>query len=337
MVKIMKRPIPWPLPDQPTSTRLLRAAGVSEEMIRTQHRAGRLVKLRHGVYIAARSWPETPAGRHILLSHAEVIANLDAVISDHSAAVVWGLPSPDFAEWYDNPPSITFAAGGGHGALCRRAEHRVRDLPSDQIVRDEAGFAVTSPARTAVDLARKRPLPQALAVLDAAARLMVSQRIDEPMRSDYVDPDLVSGIRAEIMAVAATRAPHLSAVIGLVQPCRESVPESLAAGIFHLAGLPTPEFQARIRTRGGTYYPDCYWEGHRLIGECDGKVKYATPDGYIKEKVREQAFRDDDYEVVRWLAIESMTRPVVLVERVCRMLGIDPQGPIHRYLGYRGP
>lgn len=337
MVWRMKLPAPWTLPQQPTSTRLLRAAGVSPEMIRTQLNAGRLVRLRHGVYIAAAQWPDSPAARHVLLSRAEVIANLDAVISDHSAAVVWGLPSPDFGRWHDNPVSVTFPAGGRHGALCRANQHRVRELPANQVVRDEAGFPITSLPRTAVDLARMRPLPQALAILDAAARLMITKRVDKPARADYVDPVLVSGARAELEVVAVTRAPLLRDVIPLVQPCRESVPESLAAGYFHLAGLPTPQFQAQIRTRRGTYYPDCYWEERRLIGECDGKVKYATAEGYIKEKVREQAFRDDDYQVVRWLAIESMTRPLVLLKRVARMLGIDPGPPIHRYLGYRAP
>jgi hypothetical protein len=259
MVKSMRLPAPWILPDQPTSIRLLRAGGVSEEMIRTQVSAGRLVRLRRGVYIAASAWPTHRSQQHILLSHAEVIANLDAVISDHSAAVVWGLPSPDFAEWYDKPVSVTFARGSGHGALCRANLHRVRDLPAAQVVRDRGGFAVTSLPRTAVDLAMRRPLPQALVLLDAAGRRRIAQRLGEPMRSDYVDPLLVDEVRAELHAVASTRAPHLVSVISLVQPCRESVPESLTAGHFHLAGLPTPEFQAQIRTRVGTYFPDCYW------------------------------------------------------------------------------
>jgi hypothetical protein len=49
-------------------------------------------------------------------------------------------------------------------------------------------------------------------------------------------------------------------------------------------------------------------------------VKYDSADRYIKEKVREQAFRDDDYRVVRWLAIESMSRPQVVVDRVAKKM-----------------
>ena len=316
----MRVPLPWSLPDQPTSTNLLLAGGVSEEMIRTQVRAGRLVRLRRGVYIAADAYPADEAQRHILRSHAEVIANLDAVISDQSAAVIWGLPSPDLTDWHYKKVSVTFARGGGHGALCRANQHRVRDLPENHVVRDRSSFPVTSVARTAVDLASRRALPQALVLLDAAARRMIEDRVQDPRRSDYVDGRLVSTVVGEIAAVAATRAPQLAEAVSLLQPCRESVPESLTAGHFHLAKIPTPEFQAEINTRAGTYFPDCYWAEYNLIGECDGKVKYRTPEAYIKEKIREQAFRDDDFRVVRWLAIEPMTRPQVVVDRVGRMM-----------------
>ena len=122
--------------------------------------------------------------------------------------------------------------------------------------------------------------------------------------------------------MAATRpGPGLTRAISLVEPARESPAESLSAGNFELAGLPRPVFQARIVTPRGTFFPDCLWEAERLVGECDGAVKYARAEAYVEEKEREQALRDLGYRLVRWLAKEIMTRPDVVVARVARELG----------------
>ena len=111
-----------------------------------------------------------------------------------------------------------------------------------------------------------------------------------------------------------------AAPISLVEPARESAPESLSAGYFHLAGLPTPLFRAEIRTSGGSYFPDALWPEHNLVGECDGAVKYRDPEAYVREKDREQALRDLGLRMVRWGAREIMTRPWVVVARVEREL-----------------
>ena len=95
----------------------------------------------------------------------------------------------------------------------------------------------------------------------------------------------------------------------------------MSAGYFRLAGLPQPVYQAAVRTPIGVFYPDCLWLEQRVIGECDGAVKYTDPDAYLKEKQREQALRDQGYVVVRWLAKEILTSPSVVASRVGRALG----------------
>ena len=81
-----------------------------------------------------------------------------------------------------------------------------------------------------------------------------------------------------------------------------------------------PEFQAPIHTVRGTFYPDCYWKDHRLIGEADGAVKYAGPEAVLQEKEREQYLRDLGFGMVRWLGREITLRPEVVVERIARAL-----------------
>ena len=125
---------------------------------------------------------------------------------------------------------------------------------------DDAGYPVTSPARTAVDLAADLPLPQALVVLDGAARVICRSLVTTARRRDYANPRLASAA-SELMADAArtVRANRLRPALVLVNPSRESAAESLSAGHIELAGPRQPRYQAEIRTHHGSFYPDCLW------------------------------------------------------------------------------
>jgi hypothetical protein len=311
----MRTPKPWVLPTQPTPRAILVASGVTDEMIGTQLAAGRLQRLRHGVFVATASWPAETAAQHLVLARAEQTANPKAVLSHHTAALVWGLPTPGFREWYDDPPCLTLPSGVDHrtrtGAVLRTASLR----PGD-ITRDALGYHVTSLARTAIDLAVKLPLPQALVILDAAGRLHIQGLIRRPRHPDYANPRLVRSVRESLLSAVLPRSMNrLMPTIGKVEPCRESPAESLTAGHIYLSGLPVPIFQAPIQSPMGTLYPDCYWPTRRLVGECDGAVKYLDQAGIIKEKQREQWFRDEGYPMVRWLGKEIFGRPAVLMTR----------------------
>ena len=313
----------WTLPSEPTRTGDLLRMGVGEKSIATQLRRGELVQLRQGVYLASSAWLDDPAGRHVLRARAEIAANPDAAISHQSAAAAWQLPSPSPSEWADQPVAITLPAGFGYrSSRGTTGVHHVARLPSDQLTRDGAGFRITTPGRTAIDLAAGLPLPQSLVILDGAARLICAGFVGTPRRRDFVDPAFVRAVREHLLEVArGQRRTGLIEAIGLCEPCRESAAESLSAGYFRLAGLPQPVYQVAVRTPIGVFYPDCLWLEQRVIGECDGAVKYTDPDAYLKEKQREQALRDQGYVVVRWLAKEILTSPSVVVSRVGRALG----------------
>jgi hypothetical protein len=286
-------------------------------MIHTQVRAGRLLRLRHGVYVGAAAWPCAAREQHVLLARAEQVANPDGVISHQSAAVEWDLPSPGFIPWHEEPVCLTFPSGRGHGSQHKVARHRLAALPETQIARDPAGYPVTSLARTASDLVVGLALPEALVVLDAAARLLLQTFVTDARRRDFLNPRLIEAVRENMASVGPSHP-----AVALLHPARESAAESLSAGHFHQAGLPTPLFQAPIVTPFGTLFPDFYWPEHRLIGECDGAVKGEDPGAYAKEKRREQVFLDLDFGVVRWLGGEIMARPARVVGRVARALGM---------------
>ena len=315
----MRTPRPWSLPTQPVTRRLLAAAGVTDEMIHTALTSGAVLRLRRGVFVASAAWPADPAARHVMMAHAEQVANPDAVLSHQSAAVVWGLPSPSVHEWQDQPASATYPKGGSYRSRGGTAVRHVAALPASDVTRDPDGYPVTTVARSAVDLATGRPVPEALVILDAAARQILISFVGTVRRHDFLNPRLVIASRDALAAVVG-RARRLAPVIPLVEPARESAAESLTAGHLHLEGLPIPLFQPPIRTRLGTVYPDFFWEEPRLIGECDGAVKGSDPTAYVREKEREQALRDDDYRFVRWLGKEIMFTPSVVIARIERAL-----------------
>ncbi|MGV8850840.1 MAG: hypothetical protein ACOH16_15005 [Propionibacteriaceae bacterium] len=316
----MRTPKPWILPQQPTTRAMLRAGGVSDQMLETQVAAGRLQRLRHGIFLAASSWPTDLAAQHLMLARAEQAANPQAVLSHQTAALVWALPTPGFHEWYDDPPCLTLPSGTNHrvgmGAVLRTAPLRSADLTCDPF-----GFPVTTLARTVSDLAYELALPQALVIMDAAGRLLIQALINEPRRADYANPRLIRMVQESLQTAAPPRTlSRLKPAIEKVEPCRESPAESLTAGHLHLSGLPMPLFQAPIPSPMGTLYPDCYWPRARLVGECDGAIKYTDQMSIVKEKEREQWFRDETYGMVRWLGKEIFGQPQRVMARIAAAL-----------------
>lgn len=291
-------------------------------MIATQLAAERLVRVRHSVFLDAAHWPAETADQHIVRARAETVVNDDAVISHASAALIWQLPAPGFADWTEAPVTLTLPAGGRYRSRRGPVTLVIGDLPAAHVTRDASGYRVTTRSRTAIDLVKNLALPQALVVLDAAARSTCATFVANIRRTDYANPRLRNSAVAELEEVAkALDFPWFDALATHVNPSRESPAESLTAGHIELAGLPRPLYQAEVRTVAGTLYPDCLWPAERLVGECDGAVKYGDPSSIVREKEREQVLRDEGFRMVRWLAKEIMTRPDLVMGRIERELG----------------
>jgi len=302
---------------------MLLSSGLTAQTIRTQLTAGRLIRVRRGVFVAASAWPDDAAGQHVMRARAELVLCPDAVLSHRTAALVWGLPHPGLEPWEAGAPTVSEATYTAARSRSGPVVHHLAQLPPGHVTRDKAGYAVTTLARTAVDLAAGLDLPQALVLLDAAARQMCVSMVASLRRADYLNPELIRATQDLLEeATPARRRTSLKPAIALTQPCRESAAESLSAGYFHLAGIPTPLFQHGIRTPYGTYFPDFYWPEQRLIGECDGAMKYDDRDAIVIEKRREQGLRDEGERFVRWMALDSMLDPSMVVGRVARALGL---------------
>ncbi len=291
-------------------------------MVRTALASGLLVQTRRSVVVAAACWPDKPEQQHVVRARAEAAANPGAVLSHQSAALVWGLPTPGFESWATMPASVVLAPAG-HTSHSSGAVHHIQALDPAFVRRDKRGYLLTSPARTAVDLAAPRDLPGQLVLLDGAARVIIASMVGEVRRWHYTNERLVRGAR-ELLSEAASsiRTKSLDEALGLLCPGRESAPESLSAAHIYRAGLPMPVFQGEIRTPAGIFYADCLWEEQKLVGECDGAVKYTDPSAIVKEKVRERWVLDEGYRFVRWMATEAVLQPVGMTDRIGRALGL---------------
>lgn len=266
--------------------------GLVDDEIARLRRRGEWTGLRRGAYVAG-ALPSERRLRHVLEVRATVAGlRTPAVVSHASAAAVhglplWGIPLTQV--------HITRRPPARSDSDTRLRSHAAR-LDDEDVV-GVGPLAVTSPARTVVDLARLLPFAPALAVADAALRAGAATR--EHLTSLL---NRASGTRG---ARAARR------VVQAADGRSESVGESRSRAVMLQLGLPMPDLQVEVRRSDGSLIgrSDFGWEQSRVLGEFDGRVKYGRllkpgqdpGDAVFAEKRREDALRDQDWRVVRWV------------------------------------
>jgi hypothetical protein len=175
------------------------------------------------------------------------------------------------------------------------------------------GLVATGVTRTVVDVARSTPFESAVVVADRALRTGGTTR--EDLVGCIVEMGRVPGIRA------AAR------VVDFADPLSESVGESRSRVLIRRLGLAVPDLQVRVRRRDGSVMARCDfgWEGHRTVGEFDGRVKYGRllrpgqePGEIVfQEKRREDELRDHRWQVARW-TWDDLDRPRAVGDRLLR-------------------
>lgn len=306
--------------------------GVTQRQVRTALARGELVRLRHGVYVAGNAVPRDAVLRHLLMAAAHQVAAPRLIACDETAALALGVPLRAGQEAARGP--LRFAQQGGGGRAGQRdVRVRVRraDLPPEHVCETESGLVVTTPARTAVDIAlgllgaARRDSAGALIALDGAARMQLHSFGGS--RWAYRQQGLRESARAELAAVAGAvgrgrRGRALEEVLSWVDVRHETPIESAGAAHFEEAGLPESIPQFEIRTEGGLFIADRYFLEFGVVVEFDGEVKYAGARATILEKEREWHLRDRGHEVVRCTGREILFRPARMVDRVERVLRV---------------
>lgn len=259
------------------------AAGFTTEELRRALRQGLLVRLRHGVHIAAEAYAST-AGveRHRLAVRAHLLKLDDATVASHrSAASLLGL-------------SLLHDAKTVHctrpGATRRRsAGLDVSDapLPDEHCTLDGTGVRVTSAARTVLDVARTTSFREAVVVADSAlfkklATLVAVREVLEYQRCWRGSPGA-----GRVVAAADGRA--------------ESPGESLTRLDLHALGYTDVEPQLVVSGASGrAYRGDLVLRKQRVIVEFDGMVKYAGDDKPGRLTLEAEKAREDDLRAMGW-------------------------------------
>lgn len=283
--------------------------GWSDDELGRLVRAGELERLRRGAYVNG-TLPADAGDLHRLLVQA-TLAGLrrSAVVSHQSAAVLHGLPL-----WDVPLDRVHVTRPGGWNDVSRVLRVHVAQLRDDEVVMVD-GVEVTSPVRTALDLARSLPLEAAVVALDAALHRRLLQ---------------VSDLRARLVDIAGRPGSRSGArAIAFADGRSESVGESRSRVILHRWGLAPSALQFEVLRGDGTRVgrTDFAWEDQRVVGEFDGRIKYgrllrpgqSAGDAVFDEKRREDLIRDEGWGVLRWVWGELKT-PHRFAGRVRRSL-----------------
>jgi hypothetical protein len=297
-----------PDPDLPVVFTLqqARAAGLSVDQVRHRVDSGRWTRLSRDTYRRA-DWLPDGLDRfaearldHVHRTIAAARRNPGSVIGFESATVVQGLPLisrlPAEVTLIVPPSAWT---GTRHGIRFRQAVLTEDDLSGDRI-------AITSRERTWTDIARTASLADALSSGDAGLRAGTLDR---------------ARLTALVAACRGRRGARRAALaLEHLDPSRETPLESESWAYFVRYLIPLPEMQVEIRSAHGQFVArvDFRWKRARLVGECDGRLKYMTPEDVYAEKRREDAIRAEGNGVVRWGATDL--RGPHLAQRLIRAL-----------------
>lgn len=254
--------------------------------------------MRRGVYVdavTAAAAADDPERRHALeIAALQLALRCDAVAGGDSAARILGLESLD-----PMSADLVVVTSDETATGQRRRGYRLRiaELPKDHRA-SRHGVAITSAARTVVDLARVRRLADGVVIADSA------------LRKGHVS---LAGLGAVLDDCRGWPGiDEARRVIELADPGSESVLESMSRVAMHEQGLPAPRTQVVVSDADGPFARvDFLWEQFGVIGEADGLAKY-EPDGWRStreivraEKRREERLFDAGFEVVRWTWAEA--------------------------------
>ncbi len=244
----------------------LLASGHSDHQISQRVRAGELVQVRRGQFMASDDW-----GKHRFEAQhlAQVVAAQatpalrNSVFSHTAAAAVHGLPL------ISNRPKLLHLTGAPHSRPAPGLMRHTDALSDDDIV-EVGGIRVTSLERTAYDLARTLDLAGAMAAVDAVlARVGGDPRDFDAGTAETVRERLGARAAASDRGVRQARF-----VFGFADGRASSAIESLGRLRAYEAGFREFRLQVPVPApRGGLFWVDLRLEEVSLWMEFDGFVK----------------------------------------------------------------
>lgn len=235
----------------------VRAAGVSDQQLRSLRGAGVLTTTQPRVYAVAGA----PSSWEQLLCGKVLAAGPLTVAGARSAAGLWRLD-----RFRRQHMDLLAPAPSGRRVPGART-HETNDLPSrDRTVFE--GIPVSTPARTIIDVAR----------YVSPARL--GSMLDDAVRRDLTSYEEVQQRFAELAArgrdgIATVRQVLSTRPGGAVVP--DSPLEHDVRALLRRSAVPEPVLHFRVDCDELTYVLDLAWPHHLVALECDGFRFHRTP------------------------------------------------------------
>ncbi|NLG47718.1 hypothetical protein [Gordonia sp. (in: high G+C Gram-positive bacteria)] len=280
--------------------------GITDLQLKRAVRSGELTMVDRGRYAITTSLPavdvlgserrDTEVHRLRCLA-AALDDNCRLALSHESAATVLGL-----ATLLPDRDVVHFGTAQSSGGRRLRTRHVHTALPSDSTMTID-GIEVTTPARTAVDIAATRGFVAGLAVCDSALRLGVT-----------ADQLFVEFGKRRIRGAADVRAAIRYADGRSANPY-----ESWGRALMIQSGFPLPDLQTHFVLPDGSHaYADYSWRG-KLVAEYDGRRKYWRDlrpgddpgDVVYREKQREDGLRALKLGVCRWVTKDLYSKAMI--------------------------
>ncbi|MES0833186.1 hypothetical protein [Nocardiopsis tropica] len=228
-----------------------------------------------------------------------------AVAADVTAAYVWGVDlyprgaRPTRTRLHVSVPPGVSTAGAPVVA------HREVLPPADTTVVE--GVRITTPARTAADVAARAP-----SVFVATARL------DGFLSRGLVTDDEMA--RAARAPRAQPRLRRLRSALSYSSALSQSPAESWARVLLLEAGLPPPVPRCPIATAEGLFHADLGWPSLGVALEYDSLEFHSSRESLARDRARYAAMRAEGWEVVSVGVYDLRRRPDRLVRRLLHTL-----------------
>ncbi|MDQ1628634.1 MAG: hypothetical protein QOI54_2378 [Actinomycetota bacterium] len=289
----MREPNPWY--DDVASVDALVRAGHLRTTVRRRVQRGTWREPAPGV-ICRTTGPLSDDQR---LQAALLYGGPGAALSHATAGRFWGLGRP-MARVFVTVP---------HGRNVRSAPlvsvHQSRRPFDPQLI---DGLLLTPPARTAIDVCLR--LDDLDAVRDVLGRALQSQRAT------------VSQLRHEL-DLAPSRGSRLPRqALDEIAYDAHAASEARFLRLIRDAGLPLPELNATIVTRGGVRLVDALWRKLARGVEIDGQAYHLSPAAWAADLRRQNDIQTTGITLLRIAAQRLWSEPEVVLAEVIAFLGL---------------
>jgi hypothetical protein len=281
--------------------RQLLTAGISRSAIEVRLASGRLIRRRTGVYAVGHAGPN----RLTRETEALLACREQALLSHQTAAALWGIRPAQLAA---DPIHVLVLGTEGTRKPGIRCHRTGRLQPQD--VRFHEGLAVTSPARTLLDIAPTLTMQQLEWALDEVLnRLARPAQIARLLNRSHGRPGaaILQRLLGYRRGQGRTRSHYEQRFLSLIRR----------------ANLPVPDTNVRLYG----FEVDAYWPAHGVVFEIDSHRYHSSRSAFTNDRRKEAAFKSHGLDFNRVSDYQLEHEPLAVTAYVAQRLAIAVRSP----------